>query len=150
MGSPFLWLNSIVLYMYITSFKKFIYSFIYGCAGSSLLHRPFSRCSKRGLLSSCRVWALVTVAPPAAEHGLWGARASAVTARRLSSCSSQALEHRLSGCGSWALLLRGMSNLPRSGTEPMSPALAGRFFTTESPGKPIQESASSIYWLMDT
>ena len=30
-----------------------------------------------------------------------------------------------------SLLLCGMWNLPRSGTEPMSPALAGRFFTTE-------------------
>ena len=27
--------------------------------------------------------------------------------------------------------------LPRSGIEPLSPALAGRFFTTEPPGKPI-------------
>jgi len=26
--------------------------------------------------------------------------------------------------------------LPGSGTESVSPALAGRFFTTESPGKP--------------
>ena len=29
-----------------------------------------------------------------------------------------------------------MRNLPRSGTEPVSPALAGEFFTTEPPGKP--------------
>ena len=28
-------------------------------------------------------------------------------------------------------------NLPNSGIEPESPALAGRFFTTESPGKPL-------------
>ena len=27
-------------------------------------------------------------------------------------------------------------NLPNPGTEPMSPALAGRYFTAESPGKP--------------
>ena len=27
-------------------------------------------------------------------------------------------------------------NLPNPGTEPLSPALAGRFFTTEQPGKP--------------
>ena len=48
------------------------------------------------------------------------------------------------------LLLRGMSNLPRSGTEPVSPALAGRFFTTESLAKPIPQSASAIHWLKNT
>ena len=29
-----------------------------------------------------------------------------------------------------------IQDLPRSGVEPMSPALAGKFFTTEPPGKP--------------
>ena len=29
-----------------------------------------------------------------------------------------------------------MCSLPKSGVEPVSPALAGRFFTTEPPGKP--------------
>ena len=53
------------------------------------------------------------------------------------SCSSQALEHKLNTCGSWADLLLGMWDLPRPGIEPVSPALAGRFFTTESPGKPL-------------
>ena len=43
---------------------------------------------------------------------------------------------RLSNCGSWAQLLRGMWDLPRPGLEPVSPALAGRSSTTEPPGKP--------------
>ena len=43
---------------------------------------------------------------------------------------------RLSYCGSWAQLLRGMWDLPRPGLEPTSPALAGRFSTTVPPGKP--------------
>ena len=30
-----------------------------------------------------------------------------------------------------------MWDLPKSGIEPVSPALAGRFFTTEPPGKPL-------------
>ena len=30
-----------------------------------------------------------------------------------------------------------MWNLPGSGIEPLSPALTGRFFTTEPPGKPM-------------
>ena len=33
-------------------------------------------------------------------------------------------------------LSMGMWNLPGSGIEPVSPALAGGFFTTELPGKP--------------
>ena len=53
-----------------------------------------------------------------------------------SSCGSRALKHRLSSCGPQALLLHGMWNLPRSGIEFMSPALAGRFFTTEPPERP--------------
>jgi len=32
-----------------------------------------------------------------------------------------------------------MWDLPRPGMEPMSPALAGGFFTTEPPGKPRSE-----------
>ena len=34
-------------------------------------------------------------------------------------------------------LLRGTWNLLRPEIEPVSPALAGRFFTTEPPGKPM-------------
>jgi len=30
-----------------------------------------------------------------------------------------------------------MGDLPNSGIEPASPALVGRFFTTEPPGKPL-------------
>ena len=61
-----------------------------------------------------------------AEHWLWG----------FSSCGFWALEQRRNSCGMWAQLLLSMSNLPGSGIEPMSPALAGRFFTTGPPGKP--------------
>ena len=43
---------------------------------------------------------------------------------------------RLSSCGSRAQLLCGMWDPPRSGLEPVSPALAGRFSTTAPPGKP--------------
>ena len=52
------------------------------------------------------------------------------------SCGSPALVHRLNGCGAPAYVLRGMWDLPRSGIEPVFPALAGGFFTTEPPGKP--------------
>ena len=49
---------------------------------------------------------------------------------------------RLSSCGSWAQLLRGMWDPPRPGPEPVSPALAGRFSTTAPPGKPYLQ----IFW----
>ena len=52
---------------------------------------------------------------------------------------------RLSSCGSQAQLLRGMWDLPRPGLEPMSPALAGRFSTTEPPGKPNKSPFCSLF-----
>ena len=82
-----------------------------------------AQASHCGGFSCCRAWAL----------GTW---VSVVVARGLSSCGSQALEFRLSSCGAWASLLHGMWYLPGSGLEPMSPELAGRFLTTEPPGKP--------------
>ena len=51
----------------------------------------------------------------------------------LSSFSPRVLEHRLNSCGTWAWLLLSKLCLPQSGTEPVFPALAGEFFTTESP-----------------
>ena len=54
----------------------------------------------------------------------------------LSSCGSQVLEGWFNGCGSKAYLLRGTWNLPGAGLKPVSPPSAGRFFTTESPGRP--------------
>ena len=40
-------------------------------------------------------------------------------------------------CGAWVQMPRGMWDLPGPWLEPVSPALAGRFFTTEPPGKPL-------------
>ena len=78
--------------------------------------RAFSSCGKRGPLFIAVHGPLTIAASPVAEHRL------------------QTL--RLSNCGSRAQLLRGMWDLPRSGLEPVSPALAGRFSTTAPPGKP--------------
>ena len=72
--------------------------------------------------SCCAAWAL-------------GTQASVVVACWLSSCGSQAVEHRFSSCGTRAQLLTVMWDLPGPGLEPMSPALAGRFLTTAPPGK---------------
>ena len=92
------------------------YLLIFGFAGSSLLHGLFSSCSKRGLLSSCNAWA---------SH-----------CSGFCYCGARAPGYRLPlSCGTQAYFLFGMRDLPRPGIEPLSSALAGRFFTTEPPWK---------------
>ena len=87
---------------------------ISGCAGSSLLHGLFSSCDEQGHT-------------PAAVSGLLPSG--------FSCCRAQALRSTgFISCRSWALL--GMWDPPRAGIERVSPALAGRLFTTEPPGKP--------------
>ena len=62
------------------------------------------------------------------EHGLY--------MHVLSSCGSQALEHRFSSCGLQAQLLLSLWDLPGPGIKPLSPTLVGEFPTTRPPGKP--------------
>ena len=84
--------------------NKFIY-FIYLFLAALGLHccmRAFSSCDERGLLFVVVRGLLIAVASLVAEHGFQ--------------------ECKLSSCGSRALLLRGMWDLPRPGLEPMSPA----------------------------
>ena len=107
---------------------------VFGCAASSLLRRLFSSCSQQGLFSSCR-------AQSPHHRGFSccrarGAWASVAAAHGLSGCSSRPLEPRLSSRGAGTQLLHGLWDLPRSGIEPVSPALVGKFFTTEPLGKP--------------
>ena len=78
--------------------------------------RAFSSCGKWGPLFIVVRGPLTIVASPVVEH-------------RLQTC-------RLSNCGSRALSLRSMWDLPRPGLEAVFPALAGRFSTTAPPGKP--------------
>ena len=79
---------------------------------------------------------LIVVASLDGECRVSGTQASGVAARSLSSYGSPALEDGLSSCVPWASWLHGMWNLPKSGMELVSPALASRFLTTESAGKP--------------
>ena len=85
--------------------------------GLSFCARAFSSCGERGPLFI-------------AVRGPFTVAASLVAGHRLQM-------RRLSSCGSRGQLLRGMWDLPRSGLEPVSPALAGRFSTTAPPGKPL-------------
>ena len=95
----------------------------------------FSLVAEGGGYSLVAVRGLIAVASLVAGHRLWGSRASALLA-----CGPvlqlPGLEHSLSSCGARAWLLRGVWDLPGSGIKPVSPTLAGRFFTTEPPGKP--------------
>ena len=83
------------------SFLNF-YLFILGCAGSSLLHELFASYGEQGLLSSC------------------GARSSHCSG--FSGCKAQTGSR---GHGLQDLWLPGVWDLPGSGIEPVSPALAG-------------------------
>ena len=103
-----------VLLLFRIFFLKSIY---FGCAESSLLCRFFSSCGEWGLLCGCGA--------QASHPGDFSLRSTGSTVRGLHSCST------------WAYLLRGTWDLLRSGIEPMSPAQAGRFFTTESLGNPF-------------
>ena len=64
------WTTREVLMMSLIYFYKFIYLFIFGCVGSSLLRAGFLSCDEQGLLfvAVCRL--LVAVASLVAEHGL--------------------------------------------------------------------------------
>ena len=80
-------------------------------------------------------WLLIVVASPCRAQALKHAGFSSLE-YRLSSCGSQAPEHRLNSRGAWAYLLHCMWDLSESGVEPVSPALAGGFFTEPAAGKP--------------
>ena len=91
---------------------------IFGCAGSSLLHR----------LQSCREWSVETsLQLQCTGFSLWWF---------LLLWSSGSRACGLNSCGLQIQLLCGMWDLPRPEMEPLSPALAGRLFTTEPPRKP--------------
>ena len=132
-----------ILFFFINLFFL-IYLFILFLAALGLCccTRAFSSCGEQGLLFVAVRGLLTAVASLVAEHGhqarglqqLWHV-GSVVVARGLSSCGSRALERKLSSCGTRAQLLCGKWDLPGPGLEPVSPASAGGFLTTEPPGK---------------
>ena len=94
--------------------------FIFGCAGSLLLHRSFSLvearegCSLLEVRFSLRRLLLLQAT---------GSRRAGFTSRRV----------RLNSWSLWFPCC--IWDLPRPGIKPMSPALAGGFLTTGPPGK---------------
>ena len=97
-----------------------------------------------------RLYSLAVAASPVAEHRLLARWTSVVAARGLGSCGSRALGHRLNSWAARIYLLRGMWDLPRPGIEPVSPTLAGGFFSTEPPGKPPTLLLSATVWSAET
>ena len=81
---------------------NFIYLFIFGCAGSSLLCGLSLALGSGGPSPAAKVGLLTAMASLALEHGLQGTQASVVAGQGLGSLSSQAGQHRLDGCGTWA------------------------------------------------
>ena len=106
---------------------------ISGCAGSSWLHVGFHGCGEwRLLFTVVRKFPIVV----ASLVGLW-VWASVFAACGFSGRDLRALHCGLSGCGEQAEWLYGRWNLPQSGTEPMSPALAAGFLSPAPPGKSL-------------
>ena len=98
-----------------------------------MLCRLFSGCGGWGLLSSCGVWVLIAVA-----FLVWSTDSSEHGPQRLWHMASVVVAPRICSTGSVAVVLSYSSAHPGPGVQPMSPALASRFFTTEPPGKPLK------------
>ena len=123
------------------SFKAWLL-FIYLLAVWVFVAAPglFSSFGELGLLSGC------TAAQACLCSGISCSRARALGLMGFSSGSSWALEHRLNCCGAEAWLLCDLWDLLGPGIEPMSPAMAGRFITTEPPGKSLIAVLNYIFW----
>ena len=108
-----------------------------------LLVGLFSSFSEWGLLCSCGATSLWCFSRGTQARGHVG----------VSSCGPWALERRFCSCA-WAYLPHDTWNLPRSGIEPVSPALSGRFLTSGPPGKSssfyliLVKIATYEYWLV--
>ena len=126
----FLFSQSTYLYIFelmILFFLKYNFIYFWLCLVFAADSRLSSNCEEQGLLHSCGAWA---------SHCHSFSCCRILRSVGLQQCGSLALGHRISSCGSWGQLLLGMWDILGSGIEPVSPALAGRFFTTEPPGKP--------------
>ena len=104
----------------VSIFKRILFICFWLC-WVLLLHRFFSSWDGWGLLPCCR-----TQTPHYGGFSCGGAHALRSSTRRLWNTDSVAVVHRLN-CFRW--------DLPESGTEAVSPALAGGFFTVEPPRK---------------
>ena len=130
----FLLCSSFKIIVSISSFL--IILFIFGCAGSSLVLELFSSCRQQGLLSSCGA--------QASHWGGFSCGARALGSMSFSSCLMGLVvaTPRLQSTGS-VIVAHGLSCslacgilLDQGSNSCLLHRLAGRFFTTEPPGKP--------------
>ena len=108
-----------------------------------MLHGLFSGCGEWGLPCSCAAWASHCSGFSCGIRALghmgfskWPHVGSVVVAPGLKSAGSAVTVHRLSLSAAWGAGC-GEGLLPGPEIKPMSPALAGGFFTPEPPGKPV-------------
>ena len=103
-------------------------------AGLHCRGQAFSSCGEQGLLFVVRLGLLIAVASLVAKPRLLGYRGFRSCSAWINSCSSRALEHGLSSCGTQAELFCSMWDLPGSGIRPVSPA--GGSSTTDQQRSP--------------
>ena len=115
---------------YVTMSTIFIILLVYLAVWVFVAKQAFLQLQSVGhsLVVMCRLL-IVGVASLVADHRLQATQASVAAACGISSCVSWALEHGINSCGTWVQLLHGIWDPPESKIEPVSPALAGRFFT---------------------
>ena len=112
----------------------FLYLVVFGCAGCLLQCGLSCSCHKRGLTSSCSAQASLTaVASLVAEDGLYFTPGFSTWAQPLQLLGSRAQAQWLRHTSQVDLWHVGSSE---SAIKPLSPALAGGFFTTEPLGSP--------------
>ena len=111
--------------------------FIFDCIGSLLLRMGFFQLRRAEATLHCGAWASHCGGFSSCGARAPGRQASVAVACGLSSCGLQALERRLSSCGTRAQLPRGMWDLPGPGLEPASPEPAGGFLTIAPRGKSL-------------
>ena len=117
----------------------FIYLSIFGHSGSLLLCMLFFSCGEWGLFLQLRCvgvslqWLLLLWSMGSRAYGFQQLQhvGSAVVAPRLQNTGSVVVAH--------GLVTLWHVDLPRPGTEPVSPAVTGILFTTEPPGKPLRQ-----------
>ena len=81
----------------------FVYLFIFGCAGSLLLHMGFLQLQQVGATLHCGAQASLCGGFSCCGAWALGTQVSVVAACRLSSCGTQAPEHAgFSSCSMWA------------------------------------------------
>ena len=119
------------------------YLFIFGSTGSLLLPGLFYSCDRQGLLSGCSVQVSHSLSPFFFFFcgGLSCCKKWTVGCVGFTACGFWTLEHWFNSCGIQALLLDGMWDLPGSGIKPISPTVAGGFFTLSQRGGLYQEKS---------